>query len=393
MGGHSMTKPEFGDKFLIGRGAPFYELQRQLGLLAEDRQNLLLRAGVFLALTAGMPLLIALLTAGPEAALAMMTHAGFATRFILFVAVCFLMESRTEQQIRDFLVTFGQSGLLTPEGRQQGAAAVADALARRDSALAEGVCIALTAALCLYLGITHRAPASPDWLYAVDGGTSHPTPAGWWVLTVSIGIFWFLFFRWIWRITVWALLLRRLAGLDLRLVATHPDGYGGIGFLMAYPNAFAPFVFAMSAVVGAALYHLLAGGHLSPTVYGQVMAAWLAVILIVFSLPLLVFRGPLTALRDGTLTRADRLAIRIERTKERAIFGENILVSGDRDDDPMPPDPAAFRKAAKSLSTLTISRRALVPLAIAALVPLLVAGATLLPLKDLIKAAKALIVL
>ena len=220
-------------------------------------------------------------------------------------------------------------------------------------------------------------------------------PAGWWVLTVSNGLFWFLFFRWIWRIAVWGLLLRRLAQLDLKLVATHPDGFGGIGFLIAYPNAFAPLVFAISAVVGAALYHQLAAGNLRPAVYGQVMAAWLAIVLIGFSLPLLVFRGPLTKLRERTLKLADRQATRIERAKERSVFGRNILVpqDGDEGEGETPPDPSAFRKAAKSLSTMPISRRALVPLGAAALLPLLIVGATQLPFKDLLKAAKALIVL
>ncbi len=387
-----MRQSVLGDKFLIGRGAPFYELQRQLGLLAEDRQNLKPRAGIFIALAAGVPLLVALATAGTGAFLAMIGHAGFMTRFVLFVAICFLMESRVEEQIRDYLVTFGQSGLLTPQGRERGMRLVAKALARRDSAAAEGVCIALAAALSLYLGIAHHGQSAASWMYAGEDGTGRPTPAGWWVLTVSNGLFWFLFFRWIWRVTIWGMLLRRLARLDLRLVATHPDGYGGIGFLIAYPNAFSPLVFAISAVVAAALYHQLAAGQIAPQLYGQLMTAWLAVVLICFSLPLLVFCGPLTELRDRTLTRADRLATRIERAKERGVFGDNILVPGDSDEGDAPPDPTAFRKAAKSLSTMPVSRRALLPLGAAALVPLLIAGATLLPLKELLKAAKSLIV-
>lgn len=387
-------QPDLGEKFLIGRGAPFYELQRQLGLLTEHRQNLALRAAIFMALTAGVPLLIALATRGPGDFLAMLTHVGFLARFVLFVGICFLMESRVEQQIRGFLVTFGQSGLLTSEGRETGARAVAEALARRDSVLAEGVCIVLAAALCLYLGATHHGQSAAEWLYAGADGTGRPTPAGWWVLTVSNGLFWFLFFRWIWRVVVWGMLMRKLARLDLRLVATHPDGYGGIGFLMAYPNAFAPFVFGFSAVVAAALYHQLAGGQITTQLYGQLMTAWLALVLIAFSLPLLVFRRPLSELRQRTLIRADRLATQIERAKERHVFGENMLVPGDRDEKGEAPlDPAAFRKAAKALSTMPISRRALVPLGAAALVPLLIAGATLLPLKELLRAAKTLIVL
>jgi hypothetical protein len=41
-------------------------------------------------------------------------------------------------------------------------------------------------------------------------------------------LFWFLLLRWLWRHAVWGLLLRDLARLELRLVATHPDGAGGL---------------------------------------------------------------------------------------------------------------------------------------------------------------------
>jgi hypothetical protein len=174
-----MTLPGLGERFLIGRGAPFYEVQRQLGLIAENRQNLPLRAAIFIALTAAIPLLIALATAGPGAFLAMASHVGFLARFVLFVAICFLMESRIEEQIRGFLVTFGRSGLLTPEGREAGARAVAEALARRDSALAEGVCVVLAVAICVYLGVTHHGQSAAEWMYAGEGGTGRPTPAGW----------------------------------------------------------------------------------------------------------------------------------------------------------------------------------------------------------------------
>ena len=54
----------------------------------------------------------------------------------------------------------------------------------------------------------------------------------------------------------WALLLRELARLDVRLVATHPDGMGRLAFVGRYPNVFSVFVFALSSVLAAAQ-----GGH------------------------------------------------------------------------------------------------------------------------------------
>jgi hypothetical protein len=50
------------------------------------------------------------------------------------------------------------------------------------------------------------------------------------VIIFSNTLFAFLLLRWLWRLCVWGLLLRELAGLELRLVEAHPDGHGGLGF-------------------------------------------------------------------------------------------------------------------------------------------------------------------
>jgi hypothetical protein len=94
------------------------------------------------------------------------------------------------------------------------------------------------------------------------------TAAAWWCLIVSSPLFGFLLLRWLWRYLVWAMLLRELAVLDLRLVATHPDGHGGLAFIGKSPNAYATFVFAVSCVLGAAITHQLLHGDLAPATAG-----------------------------------------------------------------------------------------------------------------------------
>ena len=106
----------------------------------------------------------------------------------------------------------------------------------------------------------------------------HLTLAGWWCVLVSAPLFWFLVLRWLWRHLVWGLLLRDVAGLKLRLVATHPDGYGGLAFIGGYPNAFAAFVFAMTCVVAAETLQALLHGKLaaqsSPRPWGCGWRSW-----------------------------------------------------------------------------------------------------------------------
>ena len=57
------------------------------------------------------------------------------------------------------------------------------------------------------------------------------------------------------------------------------------------------------------------------------------------------------------------------------------------------PDPSKLHATAKKLSTFLISRSAIVPVAAAALLPLVAAGATQLPFRELLKNARGLLVL
>ena len=101
----------------------------------------------------------------------------------------------------------------------------------------------------------------------------------WYMAGSSIPLF--LILRWSWRHLVWGLLLRDIARLDLRLVASHPDGSGGLAFIGDYPNAFAAFVFALSCAVAAPLAYGMLHGGTDLKVWGQVMGAWLIVVAVV----------------------------------------------------------------------------------------------------------------
>ena len=127
------------------------------------------------------------------------------------------------------------------------------ALRRRDLRLAELACVVAAYAITL-AGVLHALDTdASSWLVTVGLEGARLTAAGWWCALVSSPLFWFLLLRWLWRHAVWGLLLRDLARLPkLRLVATHPDGAGGLAFIGQYPNAFAAFVFALSCVLGAA---------------------------------------------------------------------------------------------------------------------------------------------
>jgi len=387
-------KTESGEEFLIGRGAPFFDLQRQIGLVRGDALRSGRRALVFMFVTAVIPVMLAVVTGGLAPGLSILTQPGFLARFVIFVAVCFLMEGSLEKRLRDFLERVDGSGLLDDTQRGKAASAVARALRVRNLAIADAICLLLSIIFSIVLLKVHLANGDIDWLTNDVDGKRTLSAAGWWITTVSNTIFWFLVFRWLWRTAVWIILLRWIAQLDMRLVATHPDRLGGLGFVATYPNAFAPLIFAFSCVLAAAIFRDLNNQTMDVATYGTVMTAWLALVLAVFMLPLLSFARPLQRLKQAALREADILSTRRERTSERKIFNRNIFGPADAvGEDGEVADPSAYRKAAVSLGTIPFSRHAVIPLAAAALTSLVVVGATQLPVKDLLKTAKGLLLL
>ena len=217
------------------------------------------------------------------------------------------------------------------------------------------------------------------------------TAAGWWCALVSSPVFWFLLLRWLWRHAVWGLLLRDLARLELRLVATHPDGAGGLAFIGQYPNAFAAFVFALSCVLGAAIARALlqgrdAGCGLRPA-HGSL--AGRSDDLVRLSAAGLLQAPPAAQGGDPPGRQFRRNPPRASgraRTarQQRECRGRRRSHRFRRYSGSLP----KLHAAAKKLSTLLIARSAIVPVAAAALLPLVAAGATQLPAQGAPQARK-----
>ena len=76
---------------------------------------------------------------------------------------------------------------------------------------------------------------------------------------------------WIWRMLALWVLVWRISAIDLRLVASHPDHVGGLGFLEGAAVACAPVVLAISVVLAGrwgheVLYHGVHVDSLKPLV-------------------------------------------------------------------------------------------------------------------------------
>ena len=227
-------------EFLASHGGPFYELQRRVGALEEDALHAGRRAAIFVALAWGVPLLLSLVAGrafGPADAHPYLLDFGAWARFFIATGLFLMAEEQVEYGLRGKLGQFVRAPVLAPESFKDAASAVVSALKLRNSGVAEIVCLALAVAGALALIERLLDVDASTWAVQVGADGAQVTLAGWWAVIFSTPLFYFLLLRGLWRYLVWASLLWRIASLKFRLVASHPDGKAGLGFVADYPNA------------------------------------------------------------------------------------------------------------------------------------------------------------
>lgn len=384
------------DDFLIARGGPFYELQRKLGMLDESAFRAVPRAIALAGLAFGVPLVLAILAGnafGSPADRPFSLELGNWARFVVGIGLFIVSEREIEARLKQIFRQLTEAPLLAPASREAAAKTVIAAMKRRDNWLAELAALVLAAAISFMVYQRFIANGAPGWAVQASADAARLTAAGWWVVVFSNTLFWFLLIRLLWRLFVWARLLKGFAGLEYRLVANHPDGHGGLAFLGVYPNAYTKVVFAMSLVPAAAIVYELGGGRLTTTTYGTFLTIWLAAVLAVLIWPLLAFNKPLRELKRRSLLASGAQATRHLRAAERGVLGRNVVAGDDAEADEASdqPDASKIYLGAQKLATTLIRRAALLPVSAAALLPLIAAGATQLPIREVFSAAKRLL--
>ena len=179
-------------------------------------------------------------------------HARFLVALPLFIVAELVVHEQMRPAVRQFI----ERGLVPEAARPKFDAALASALRLRNSVLAELLLLAFVCLVGVLVIWRTRAALNVTTWYALPAdGALHPTLAGWWFMAVSLPLFQFILLRWYFRLFIWTRFLWQVARIDLRLVPTHPDQAGGLGFLSNVVLAFAPLLFGQ----GALLAGLMAG--------------------------------------------------------------------------------------------------------------------------------------
>jgi len=383
-----MAAPEFS----LVLGGPLYQLLRRVHL-ADDALMLQRRRIVLISLFAWLPLLaLAALGGrllGGEVAVPFLVDVDAHVKFLVAMPLLIAAELVVHQRMRALASTFRERNLIPQAATQRFDAAVASAYRLRNSVTAELLLIAIV----YVVGVTvvwrqYVALDAATWYATPAAGGSSLTLAGMWYGYVSLPIFQFLLCRWYFRIFIWARLLWQVSRIELRLVPTHPDRVGGLGFLAATSHAFVPLLMAHGALLAGNLANQIFHAGASLTQFRlEILLLMILMVLLVVG-PLLVFAPQLAAARRTGLREYGTLAQRYVRD-----FDAKWVRGGGGADEPMLgsgdiqslADLGNSFAVVQDMRVVAVTKRAMLQLALATVAPIVPLVLTLMPLEELLK--------
>ena len=226
-------------------------------------------------------------------------------------------------------------------------------------------------------------PHEVDWAQSGPAAQG-PGFGGLWYLYVGRSIFLTLLFGWLWRIVLVTVLMWRVARLELSLVPTHPDRAAGLGFLERLPGVFAPLAFAVGAVLASRWAHDAVYHGLSLPSLKMEMIGFVVLCVVVFALPLFAFHAPLKRAKKQALIDYSELVGRHGRlVHKRWIEGREVGQPPILEAPELGPvaDTAAMYDAVKSMRSVPLGKNSVLPVALAAALPIIAVLALQLPVK------------
>jgi hypothetical protein len=377
--------------FSLVLGGPLYQLLRRAHLSGETLE-LLRRRILVIALFAWLPLLALSIVEGHawghEVMVPFLHDVDAHVRFLIALPLLVVAEIVVHQRMRPLIRQFVDRGLVADAARAKFDAALALALRLRNSVLAELGLIAFVYGVgVMVVWRTQFAVNVTSWYGAIGQGRFHPSVAGWWFGCVSLPLFQFILLRWYFRLFVWARFLWHVSRIELRLVPTHPDRCGGLGFLAGVCMAFAPFLLAQGALLSGTLANQIffAGAKLPQ--FKLEIIALVAVALFAVVGPLLVFIPVLGQVKRVGLVEYGSLAQCYVRDFDQkwlrggAPAGEALIGSADLQS---LADLGNSFEVVKGMRSVPFTREAFLQLAVLTLLPLLPLLLTMISFEELL---------
>jgi hypothetical protein len=380
--------------FSVVLGGPLYQLFRRAHLSGDALEQLRRRLVLIVGLS-WLPLLALCLVQGTalgtKVAVPFLHDIEAQARFLLFVPLLVGAELIVHQRLRFVSSQFRQRELIPEDGQRRFEAALASTVRLRNSVVAELAMLVLIYVVGPLVASRQHATLDVATWYAGPGERgdgSTLTGPGLWYVYFSLPLTRFLLLRWYYRLFIWARFLWQVSRIKLRLVPTHPDHIGGLGFLSGATAAFAPLAFAHGAFVSAWVANRILLHHAALLDFKIAIIALAVWMLLLFLGPFLVFSAQLAQARrqgerdygplagrysqqfDAKWVHADKQA------KEQLLGSADIQSLADM---------ANVYIVVKNMRTVPITRQAVIQVVASTLAPIAPLALTMMPLADAVK--------
>jgi hypothetical protein len=370
------------------RGDLLFRFQRKIGLIPENGLGIGRRA-VFWSLLAWLPIALwawqngyLLPVDGGEPLLA---HFGINARLLLAVPLFIVAEGMMHSTLMTLLPRLVSSGVVPPGQLDRLRSALSDIARLRDSVLPW---IAIFAALASFFLFSRPSEVPHELSWAKDQADGAGMGLGvWWYLYVGRTIFLTLLLAWLWRLVLLFMLFKRITGLELSMVPTHPDRCAGLGFVARIPIMFAPVVLGISSVFASGWAHQVVYHDVTIGSLRVEIIAFIVVVPLIFLSPFVSFLGlMLRTKKQGLLDYGDLIGRHGRLVRERWIDGKQVADAPILDAPELGPiaDTAAPYELIAKIRPMPLTMGSLFPLVGAAVLPMIVLAALDLPLKTVL---------
>ena len=378
--------------FSLVHGGPLFQLLLRAHV-AGDALDLVVRRIILFVLITWVPLMALAAFGGHlrdgNIALPFLSDIETHIRFLVVVPLLLAAELVVHRRMLPIARSFLDRDLISEADEDRFDAALTSSFRLRDSVPAEVLTLAVVYGVGVMIVWRHYTSLEVSTWYAdaADAGYRLHS-AGLWYAYVSLPIFQFLLMRWYFRIFIWTRFLWRVSRLNLRLVPTHPDQVGGLGFLGNTVFAFSILLMAHGAMLAAQLANrILFAGATLQDFKEEIFVILVFLLCLVFG-PLLAFSPQLSRAKRAGLIEYGTLAERYVREFDgkwlRGTGASSEPLMGSADIQSLADMGNSFA-VVRTMRLAPISRDAVLELSAAVLVPLVPLLLTIMPVEQLVR--------
>jgi hypothetical protein len=317
------------------------------------------------------------------------------SRFLIALPLLIMAEGFALPLLGHIVRHLARPELLPETERPRYDAAVARASRLVRSPLAAMIMIAVAYVATIQAGRGAYPADVETWVTATTNGARALSWAGLWRTFVSQPLYVVLVLMWLWRAAVWAIFLRKVSRLELRLVASHPDHMGGLRFVMASLRAFSPVGLALAVGISGTIAERVFVGGTRVTQFAPVIGVVVVVLLLLFVGPLFVLSKPLKKIRTRAIFSYGRLASGVGYHFEREWLrpAEDVPAGALQSAEfSATTDLYSIITNANTVRVIPIDLNGVVPLVLAILLPFVPLALFEMPLVELLKLAVGFVV-